>query len=227
MSALNVIKNGEPAPLYVTAVNDEQCITISGRPDILDSFVATLPEVISVRETSVGTMYHSPSHNSRVREEVLEDLWRRKIRFPTFSDIICPIRSTFTGETLEASQKGSLVQLIVDMILVQPVNWVKVTNAIARSIPENETAHIVNVGPGTGLVRSMEKALRCGGSMTHQLIFDDAKKDAISEPGQDCIAVVGMAVKLPGAPTTSKLWDILRQGINTLAEVRRTLFLWM
>jgi acyl transferase domain-containing protein len=213
------LKNGESAALYVTAVNDEQCITVSGRPDILDSFIATLPGVISVRETSVGTMYHSLSQNSCVREEVLEDLWRRKIHFPTFSNIICPIRSTFTGETLEANQKGSLVQLIVDMILLQPVNWVKVTNAVAHSIPENGTAHLVNVGPGTGLIRSMEKALRRGGSAIHHLVFGDAKV-AISEPGQDCIAVVGMAVRLPGAPTVSKLWDILEQGTNTLSEVR-------
>ena len=204
----------------MSAINDEQCITVSGHPDILDSFIATLPKMISIRETSIGTMYHSP-HNTCVREQVLEDLRRRKIHFPTFSNIVCPIRSTFTGETLEANQNGSLVQLVIDMILIQPVNWVKVTNAVAHSVPKNETVHLVNVGPGTGLIRSMEKVvLRRGVSTVHHLVFDDAKKDAIFEPGQDCIAVVGMAVNFPGAPTVPKLWDILEQGINTLAEVR-------
>jgi hypothetical protein len=108
------------------------------------------------------------------------------------------------------------------MILIHPVNWDKVVDAVAQSIPENETAHLINLGPGTGLIRSMEKAFRCSGSVLHYLDFDDTK-EAISEPAQDCIAVVGMAVKLPGAPTLSRLWGILEQGINTLAEVRHIL----
>ena len=203
----------------MTAVNDEQCITVSGRPDILSSFIATLPETVSVSEAFVGTMYHSPAHNSRVREEVIEDLRRRNIRFPTYNDIICPIRSTFTGEILEANKDGSLVQDIVDMVLLQRVNWDRVINAVAQSIPENQTTHLLNVGLGSGLMRSMEKALRDGAFVTHHVAFGDAKT-IIPEPAQDCVAIIGMAVNMPGAPNTSKLWEILEEGINTVSEVK-------
>ena len=206
----------------MSAVNDERCITVSGHPDTLSSFVATLPETVSVLEACVGALYHSPTHNNRVREEVLEDLWRRKIRFPTYGDIICPIRSTLTGEILDANNSGSLVQSIVDMILIQRVNWDKVTNSIADSIPKVETAHLVNVGPGTGLMRSMEKAFRNGGLVTHNVVFDGTKRTTIVEPPgpEECIAVVGMAVNMPGAPSLSKLWEILEKGVNTVAEVQ-------
>jgi malonyl CoA-acyl carrier protein transacylase len=156
------MKYDESSSLYVTAVNDEQCITVSGRPDILNLFKSTLPESVSVRDVSVNTLYHSPAHVHGVRREVLADLSRRNIMFPTFADIICPIRSTFTGETLEANQKGSLVQSIIDMILIHPVNWDKVTSAVAQSISRAEEAHLVNVGPGLGLIRSIEKALQSG-----------------------------------------------------------------
>lgn len=203
----------------MSAVNDDQCITVSGRPDILSSFIATLPETVSLSETAVGTLYHSPTHNRRVREEVLADLRRRKIRFPTYDDIICPIRSTFTGEILEANKDRSLVQDIVDMILLHQVNWDKVVNAVAKSIPENQTAHLVNVGPGSGLMRSMEKALRNGGFVTHYAAFRDTTS-TIREPARDCVAVVGMAVHMPGAPNVSKLWEILEEGINTIMKVK-------
>ena len=166
-------------------------------------------------------------HNCRVREEVLQDLWRRKIRFPTYDDVICPIRSTFTGEILDASNSGSLVQSIVDMILIQRVNWDKVTSSVAESIPKNEIAHLVNIGPGSGLMRSMEKAFRNGGLVTHNVVFGDAKETTVVEPPnpEECVAIVGMAVNMPGAPNLSKLWEILEAGVNTVAEVQFTLHL--
>lgn len=204
----------------MSAINDEQCITISGRPDILSSFTAALPKTVSVIETSIGALYHSPTHNNSLREEVLADLRRCKIRFPTYDDIICPIRSTFTGEVLDANDNASLVTSIVDMILIHQVNWVKVTSGVAKCIPENEVAHLVNVGPGSGLTRSMEKGFRKGGLVTHNAVFDDARKTKILEPTQECIAIVGMAVNVPGAPNSSKLWEILQKGVNTVAEVQ-------
>jgi acyl transferase domain-containing protein len=213
------LKSGEFDLVYVTAVNDEQCVTVSGRPDILSSFIATLPDTVSISEILVGTMYHSPVHNSRVREEVIEDLRRRKIRFPTYNDIIYPIRSTFTAEILVSKTYGSLVQDIVDMVLLQRVNWDKVINAVAQSIPENQTAHLVNVGPGSGLIRSMEKALRGSAFVAHHVAFTDAKT-IIPEPAQDGVAIIGMAVNMPGARNTSKLWKILEEGINTVMEVK-------
>lgn len=34
------------------------------------------------------------------------------------------------------------------------------------------------------------------------------------------IAIVGMAVNLPGAPDVARLWRVLQEGINTVHEVR-------
>ena len=215
------MKYDEDSSLYVTAVNDEQCITVSGRPDILNLFKSTLPESVFVRDVSVNTLYHSPAHVHGVREEVLVDLSRRRILFPTFADIICPIRSTFTGETLEANQKGSLVQSIIDMILIHPVNWDKVTSAIAQSIARAEVAHLVNVGPGLGSIRSIEKALQSGRFVTHNLAAEDRHRISFQESPQDRVAIVGMAVNMPGAPSTSKLWEVLEKGLNMVTEVNK------
>ena len=214
------MKYDESSSLYVTAVNDGQCITISGRPDILNLFKSTLPETVSVRDVAVYTLYHSPAHIHSVRGEVLADLSRREILFPTCADIICPIRSTFTGETLEANQKESLVRSIIDMILIQPVNWDKVTSAVAQSIPRAGVAHLVNIGPGLGLIRSIEKTLQRGRFVTHNLVTEDRHRLSVLEPPRDHVAIVGMAVNMPGASSTSKLWEVLEKGLNTVTEVK-------
>ena len=36
---------------------------------------------------------------------------------------------------------------------------------------------------------------------------------------QEPIAIVGMAVNMPGAPNVGQLWDILANGSNTVEEV--------
>ncbi|KAI9443347.1 putative polyketide synthase [Lactarius indigo] len=215
------LQHDESSSLCVTAVNDEQCITVSGRPDILNLFKSTLPETVSVRDVSIYTLYHSPAHIHSVRREVLADLSRREILFPTCADIICPIRSTFTGETLEANQKGPLMRTVIDTILIHPVNWDKVTSAVARSIPRAEVAHLVNIGPGLGPLRSIEKAFQPGCFVAHNLVAGDQHCLSILElePHQDHVAIIGMAVNMPGAPSTSELWGVLEKGLNTVTEV--------
>jgi hypothetical protein len=65
----------------------------------------------------------------------------------------------------------------------------------------------------------MERAFRNGGLVTHNVVLDDTGKATISEPTRECVAVVGMAVNMPGAPNSSKLWEILQEGVNTVEEV--------
>ena len=37
---------------------------------------------------------------------------------------------------------------------------------------------------------------------------------------QEPIAIIGMAVNMPGAPNVGRLWEILANGSNTVEEVR-------
>lgn len=38
--------------------------------------------------------------------------------------------------------------------------------------------------------------------------------------GQEPVAIVGMAVRFPGADDVHSLWDALKDGLNTATEVR-------
>ncbi|KAJ7712367.1 putative polyketide synthase [Mycena metata] len=207
--------------LYITAVMDSACVTVSGRPDLLAKFSRSLGPGCVVHKTGLDTLYHSPLHTNGAREEVIADVKRRAIRFPEFADLSVPILSTFSGDSLTSRvTQGSLVELVIDMILTQPVNWDLVAVKIIQSVPDASSVRLLNFGPGTGLLKTLERAFPKG-----RLSDIDVTRDtrpvasghvrAKHEP----IAIVGMAVNLPGAPNTAKLWDVLQNGINTVSEI--------
>lgn len=200
---------------------DDTCITISGRPDALADFSESLAVSSVVHKTTLDTLYHAPIHLQGAREQVLADVSRRGIVFPDFGDVKVPLRSTFTGEALtKETTAGTLVELIVDMLLTQPVNWDLVVMEVVKAVPEDIPVRLVNVGPGMGLSRSLERAL----PRTQVGTMDISTSIAEHSPQtmgikQEPIAIVGMAVNMPGAPSNTMLWDVLEKGINTISEV--------
>jgi Beta-ketoacyl synthase, N-terminal domain len=221
-------QNTDASSLSITAVTDDICLTISGHPIHLEAFTSTLPANITVHKTTLNTLYHSPSQLASVREQVLKDVKDRVIKFPEFSELIAPIRSTNTGELLDGgTASGLLVEAVVDMLLIQPVNWDRVVSSLAKVLPASSDIklgdpsciRLLNFGPGTGLMRSTEKSCRLSDGITVDLTFD-ATRVGGRKPKQEPIAIVGMAVNMPGAPNTTKLWEVLEKGINTCSEVR-------
>ncbi|KAF8810981.1 polyketide beta-ketoacyl-synthase [Phlegmacium glaucopus] len=216
-------KHSKTGSLFITAVLDDKCVTVSGRPDHLFSFKSTLPKDVFVRDTTLQTLYHSPVHFTGTRTQIINDISSRNILFPTFADIIVPIRSTLSGDpiTKATTTGGSLAELVVDMVLTQPVNWDLVVSKATMSIPCQIPVHIVNVGPGTSLTRGIER------TFTLQGIAIDKRSDLSNHPyeaKQEPIAIVGMAVNMPGAPNVDRLWEILANGSNTVEEIPKYRF---
>jgi acyl transferase domain-containing protein len=218
-----MVQNPAPFfPLNISAVMDDQSVTVSGHPDALDAFSLTVPSGVTVHRPVLGTLYHSPIHIGSAQSQVLADIKRRQIRFPDFKDIKFPIRSSFTGRLIDDKvQSGSLVESVVDMILTQPVNWDVVAGELTKAIPSGTPARFLNIGPGAGLFRSMERSFPKGLVSFVDLSLDNSNSqegDFVAK--QVPIAIVGMAVNMPGAPNTDALWKILEEGINTISEVR-------
>lgn len=199
---------------------DDKCVTVSGHPDTLAAFASNLTTGAVVHKTSVDTLYHSPEHFNGVRQEVLADVARRGIKFPNYSDIIVPIRSTFTGGALDKKvTDGTLVDAVLDMVLTQPVNWDLVVDGLVKSAPVGIPIRLLNVGPGTGLTRSMERSFSKDvvSSLDLTSVNNESAREAKSK--QEPIAIVGMGVNMPGARDSAKLWELLEKGINTISEV--------
>ena len=204
----------------ITAVMSDTCITTSGHPNALERFVHTLPaDGVTIRETKINALYHFPSLLHTVRDEVLGDIASRNIRFPTIADLFAPVRSTFTGELIStASTSANLAELVVDMILIQPVNWNLVVAEASDLLPRDSHVQLVNIGLGSSLAKGLEKAFCDRGVRGFSMVrFNE--ETAPPKAKQEPIAIIGMAVNMPGSPNVGELWKLLEAGGNTIRTV--------
>ncbi|KAG2033473.1 hypothetical protein BDR03DRAFT_1094387 [Suillus americanus] len=216
-------KNDCHSSLHLTALLDTQQVTVSGRPDILQRFSSSISisKSCTIHPTTVDALYHAHTlHN--VHAQVLADVGRYLIRFPDFSDLKYPVFSTVSGKPLlPSSEHPSLVDAVLDTIIVSPVDWPSVVQGLGSAVPADAPTHVLNFGPSSGLLRILEKSLS-----TKSVTCTDV---AVSSPDdgpkgndfkQEPIAIVGMALRLPGgARTANELWELLERGINTISEI--------
>ncbi|KAG8214315.1 putative polyketide synthase [Butyriboletus roseoflavus] len=213
-------KHSRHPSLRVTAVLDERSVTVSGRPDLLVRFSTFISRHCTVHPTTVDALYHSDLHLPDTRDQILADIRRRHIRFPDYQDLRCPLRSTISGDIAKlSSDYPSLVDLVIDMVLVQPVNWDLVAKKVASVVPAEMGLLAINIGPGSSTLRALERvvpecALRCIDA-TLDTCGDVPPTPAKQEP----IAIIGMAAHAPGAANTGQLWEVLERDINTVSKI--------
>ena len=148
------------------------------------------------------------------------DIFERSIQFPDYQDLYCPLRSTISGDVVKPSADyPSLVDHVVDMVLVHPVNWDLAAKKVAFAVPIDVGLLAISIGPGSSTLRALERAVP-------EFILDciDATSDTRTEVNpmfakQEPIAIIGMAAHTPGAVNTAQLWEVLEKGINTVSKV--------
>ncbi len=207
--------------MFITAVIDDNTLTLSGHPDDLTALEPFLPNSALINKTKVEALYHVSSRLHVVREEVLKDVKSRDIRFPTFEELLVPLRSSFTGELLEQSSlKETLITSIIDMILLQPVNWNMVVENLSSSMSPDLEINILNVGTGKSAMKALENSLSLSSIInvrSYDLVCDGVCPTGfnVEEP----VAIIGMSVNMPGAQSVDGLWDVLNRGMTTLEAV--------
>ena len=146
---------------------------------------------------------------------MLGDIRDRGIRFPARAALKVPIISTFTGSP--ATSTVPLVVEIVDMILTQMDDWEKVTSSTLERLKSlRRPIELLNVGPGNTLANGFECQISAAGL---DVSLRDISTSEPAPPVLEPIAVVGMAVNMPGAPNADGLWDLLYGGGSTLSQV--------
>ncbi|KAJ3514348.1 hypothetical protein NLJ89_g2425 [Agrocybe chaxingu] len=189
--------------VHITAAINDRCITVSGHPDDLAAFVCNLPEGTPVHETSIKALYHCSSKLQAVRDKVLGDASSRKIRFPTFEDLVVPVRSTLSGDVIGDPGSGAtLLEMVVDMILLQPVNWDIVVGKVAQDIRCAAEVDLVGVGSGKAILNQLGQALSSQGlDLRSSVDLSTERAPPPLKAKQEPIAVIGMGINLPGART--------------------------
>lgn len=202
---------------------------MSGRGDHLRDFsVSSLPKNCRIRPTNLFSPYHDAKTLVPVRAQVLADAVERKLSFPSLAELKLPF---YFGEPISsmnpATMQQSMLDLILDLILTRPLDWLSAQEQI---FTDHATAKddgslirdILNFGPGYGVVRS-EAQRRPNIQVLDVSCATKAERNSAqtSSTLESDIAIVGMAVDLPGAPDTASLWKVLRDEINVVGEVSR------
>jgi hypothetical protein len=105
------------------------------------------------------------------------------------------------------------------MVLTQHVEMDLAFSNATASLPCHVPVHIVDVGPGTNLSPDIEHASSPQSDTPRSESYLE-KHVSDANVKQEPIAIVGMAVNMPGAPNVGRLWEILANGGNTVEEVR-------
>lgn len=216
--------------ISVTAVMGSDLITVSGHPDDLDAFSQTLPQEVTTYSTGINALYHCSARLEGVRNQVLHDIAARNIRFPSWTDLFAPIRSTYTGDLLDANGNcysgpapATLAEAAVDMILLHPVNWDVVIEKTLQSVPSpNSDIILLDIGLGSTLTKRLQRSLAQHVRTLKILELREYGHSREAGVKQVPIAIVGMAVHMPGAASVGDLWSLLHDGMNTSRKVSRT-----
>ncbi|KAI0685572.1 beta-ketoacyl synthase [Cytidiella melzeri] len=226
--------------LYLSAVTHVTCISISGRPQTLETFRSRFlpPTSTTSRYMPIHALYHAPELVD-VKADIINDLASRSICFPDYADLNHRLRSTVTGEVIYPKDGYSLMEEVLDMILLHPVNFDYITTAINNvheRVASISSRTLINIGPGNVLWRSIPRT--CPQVAFSMVDWSAASKADLPEPSlspsmpaardnalhREPVAIVGMALKFPQADNASELWNILEQGLNTVSEIPETRF---
>ncbi|TFY63793.1 hypothetical protein EVJ58_g3045 [Rhodofomes roseus] len=219
--AVGVFNDAHPnsPPVYLTAVTNESCTTVSGRPEAVSEFEAThRPSSTSASHFAhIHALYHAPVLRP-TRERVLADLRRRNVQFPAYGDLRRSLRSSIDGsliDSLHHTSGSTLVEDVLDMLLLHPVNFDKVVEGIRidLSTKDVQSIRLVNLGPVDAVDWPPPTSVSDVISVPRQPSI--AERHFQKEP----IAIVGMALNFPGAPNAAELWRVLEEGVNTVSEI--------
>lgn len=214
--------------IYISAINADRCCTLSGRGDKLQQFIREkLPPQCRVRETNVRSLYHNRTKLTTLRDQILQDLRGRMISGRSSFLFNAPLFSTVDGNPVARSDESFLEDLCVtllDMILLEPVNWQSVQTCIFSTIKhaeayEDSSCNILNFGPGYGMSKSGAWPSNVNVLDVSSGKFDQPMSHSSGTLAGDDIAIVGMGVDLPGAPNPAILWENLCEGVNSCSEV--------
>jgi hypothetical protein len=106
------------------------------------------------------------------------------------------------------------------MMLMHPVHWNKIVENTSASIQSDCPVQILNFGGDKGLVKSLMKSFKEHGLSSFRCLEMGGETMLQASSRHEPIAIIGMAITMPGAKSIDELWDILENGSNTLQPVR-------
>ncbi|KAI8630829.1 ketoacyl-synt-domain-containing protein [Xylariaceae sp. FL1651] len=212
----------------ISAIFSDDAFSISGSGPQLEHIQANLTtQSIQCRRAQVHGYYHGGREMNKLVQQVLDDVKRRHVRFPTWESLLAPLRSTITGTSLKQTLNSStLLETILQHIFIDTVDWRTTQRSLSLSLKEtqNETygfaTRIVCLGPGAGSLIHHSVDF----TTIPRIKLVDNYMHLLSSPKDDDIAIVGLSANFPCGKGLEKLWDILQKGLSTATEIPSSRF---
>lgn len=155
--------------------------------------------------------------------QVLNDVDRRNINFPTWDTLHAPLRSSTTGaRTITGNDCLSLLETVLRGIFVEICDWKKtlenVFDETMKHLEHDSKAEfqVRVIGPGT-------RSLVQGAPLHDRLRVVNNLSDIVEGNTEDQIAIVGMSLNYPGANSNEQLWDMLENARCTASKVSQAI----
>ncbi|KAI1145212.1 hypothetical protein F4825DRAFT_474651 [Nemania diffusa] len=211
--------------VQISAIFDNDIHSLSGPGKILADFRSTMiPSSIQCRTAHVHGFYHGGSRMVGVVEQVLRDVKRRNINFPTWDALHAPLRSSTTGDRMiKGISCRSLLETVLSSIFVEVCNWKKTRENLFEEAfkylehDPNARYRLLCVGPGT-------RSLLQVAPIHNQLNVVGSVPELAGDDMDDMIAIVGTSINYPGANCMEQLWDVLEKAQCTASKIPSSRF---
>lgn len=208
---------------YIGAITDPKTIGIVGPADILNDVAKHVQTLgLIAQPIHLRGKNHNPE-NAELATELcrLCDLYP-SLQLPNTEKLQVRMHSNRTARPLE---KCNLTHEAIRSMLSSSCDWYKLLQDIARELQasdrptETHLFTLFGIGDPVPLGPFYETRIRV---KKMEILETIRFPPPLEKPyGEDAIAIIGAACRLPGANDLEELWDLISQGMSRCEPVRR------
>ncbi|KAJ2914721.1 hypothetical protein MD484_g5706, partial [Candolleomyces efflorescens] len=221
---INFNKTTSSGDVCLAADLADSALIITGPSEDLQAFSSHLQHSHTCRIYEAIPLLHlsQQGDSSALSRKVLEDVNRRRISFPSPANLQASIFTCTMHPVISPLLSTSLLETVLEALFSVPLDYQTAVCPTVSSIQGPGPVHIVDVGPGTKLTCRLGHALTTRGVavVTHSY----AEVGVTSPSAGDRIAIVGLALRTPGASSPEELWSLIESGQSTLGKIPTSRF---
>ncbi|KAF2230556.1 polyketide synthase [Viridothelium virens] len=216
--------------LWLSATTPGKATTLSGRPSVLQDFVSTNSNRLKSRFLDI----HSPYHAARLfdADDVEQIVGKIHHQSRTRQIPRIPLLSSSTGEVVEAPDFPSLLRIVIEEALREPIRWEAVLSSCRTLLAETRTKSCT-ILPFSSNAASMVSTTLAKDTNIHIDVEDLSSQATHKIPSAPTgrfehsrIAIVGYSGRFPSAESNEKFWELLKAGRDVHREIPADRFDW-
>ncbi|KAL2163193.1 hypothetical protein VTH06DRAFT_5249 [Thermothelomyces fergusii] len=245
---------GKDGGVEVSAVFSDAALSLSGHAADLQRVKTYLEgRSVECRWAHIHALYHGGSKAKRAVDATLSDAARRDIRFPGRKSLHASVISAADGKVMgsgpapaaddeaaanrndsndddktenNTENNNILLEEALRNIFIDTVDWRTTSAGLRASVADRvrgdsaATYRVIGVGPGS---RPLLDPFR-GEEAPAGLAVVENLADALAQPAEDDIAIVGLSVNFPGARGREQFWQLMASALSTVSEIPRSRF---